>query len=100
MPAHGHGLSLLELLVALSIMVILAAIAAPASREYLRNCQRSAVVNAVVHAIHAARASAANSGTPVVLCGTEDLMFRKAALPSESDLHHLSVLGPSLVILE
>ncbi len=73
MPAHGHGLSLLELLVALSIMVILAAMAAPSFREYLRNCQRSAVVNAVVHAIHAARTSAASSGTPVVLCGTEDL---------------------------
>lgn len=73
MPQHSHGLTLLELLACIAIAAIVAAMAAPGFGEYLGNARRTATVNALLHAIHAARAAAAARGTPEVLCGTDDL---------------------------
>lgn len=68
----GHTLS--ELLVALGLVAILAAAAAPSFAAWLLDLRRDAAVAASLHAIHVARQLAAVRGENVSLCGnrTED----------------------------
>jgi len=68
----GRGFSLIELLLALGLAAALALAGVPALREFIRDCERSAAVNGLLHAIHTARRLAALSGRQVDLCPTLD----------------------------
>ena len=68
----GRGFTLLELLLALALVAVLAAAGVPALREFIRDCQRAAAVNALLQAIHNGRRLAAVSGRLVELCPTRD----------------------------
>lgn len=70
--ARMPGFTLVELLVALAVAAVLATLAAPAFAGYLRDLQQAAVLNALAHAVHAARAMGAAAGQPVGLCGSRD----------------------------
>jgi type IV fimbrial biogenesis protein FimT len=68
----ARGFTLVEMLVAMALLATLATLAAPGLGEYLRNCRRAATVNALSHAIHAARGLASARGQAVVLCPSAD----------------------------
>jgi type IV fimbrial biogenesis protein FimT len=68
----ARGFTLVELLVAMALLATLATLAAPGFGEYLRNCRRAVTVNALSHAVHAARALAAARGDAVRLCTSTD----------------------------
>jgi type IV fimbrial biogenesis protein FimT len=66
------GFTLLEMLVALAVLALVGLLATPSLRDYLRDCQRAATVNAIAHAVHTARALAGSTGQSVELCATTD----------------------------
>jgi type IV fimbrial biogenesis protein FimT len=66
------GTTLLELLVALTIIAILGTIAAPSLANLRRNAVLTAVVNDVVHSIHLARSEAIKRNAVVSICRTRD----------------------------
>ncbi len=68
----SHGVTLVELLVVMSIMAMLSAIAIPSMGQLARSTQRTAAVNAFLHAIYFARSEAIKRHTVVVLCKTID----------------------------
>ena len=70
--ARTPGFTLAELLVALAVAALLAALAAPAFAGYLRDLQQAAVLNALAHAVHGARSMGVAAGQPVALCGSSD----------------------------
>jgi type IV fimbrial biogenesis protein FimT len=63
-----RGFSLLELMVALAIAAILITVGGAALRETTLNARRTAALNGLLRAVHAARAEALRSGREVVLC--------------------------------
>jgi len=66
------GFTVVELLVGLGIAAVLATLAAPGFTAYLRDCRQAATLNALLHAVHMARALAGTLGRPVRLCGSMD----------------------------
>ncbi|KAG0188759.1 hypothetical protein DFQ28_004413 [Apophysomyces sp. BC1034] len=50
--AYGHGMTLVEIVIALALVAIMATYALPTYREYMRRGMRVAAVNAVYHAAH------------------------------------------------
>ena len=68
----GRGFTLIELLLALTLVAALATASVPALRSFIRDCERTATVNALLQAIHTARRLAALSGCHVDLCPTRD----------------------------
>lgn len=69
--AH-RGVTLIELLVALAIVAILGAIAAPTFRDLALNSARTATVNDFFHALFLARSEAIKRGQIVSLCPSAD----------------------------
>jgi type IV fimbrial biogenesis protein FimT len=67
-----RGWTLFELLVALTVLAIVTAWAAPAFDTWALDSRRTADINALVLAIQLARSEAAKRGRPVVLCSTAD----------------------------
>lgn len=68
----AKGFTLLEMLSALAVLTLVGLLATPSLRDYLRDCQRAATVNAVTHAVHTARALAGALGQSVELCASTD----------------------------
>ncbi len=68
----GRGFTLIELSIALSLAALLAIVAIPGMREFLRDCEQSTTVSALLQAIHGARRLAAMSGRAVDLCPTRN----------------------------
>lgn len=66
------GFTLWELLIALGVCGVLAAVAAPSFRTMMLDARRTADVNAFVGAVQLARSEAAKRARPVVLCKTAD----------------------------
>jgi type IV fimbrial biogenesis protein FimT len=56
----------------MALLATLATLATPGFGEYLRNCRRTATVNALSHTIHAARTLASVRGQAVRLCPSAD----------------------------
>ena len=67
-PHNAAGITLAELLIAIGVTAILAAIAAPNFAAVLRTNARSAAVNEFVHSLLLARSTAATSANSVAIC--------------------------------
>ena len=67
-----RGYTLLELVAALALVAILAAIAYPGFAVLLLDSRRDAAVTIAVHAVHAARQFAAARGESMQLCGSRN----------------------------
>ena len=65
---RSQGLTLVEMLCAVALAGLVAAMAAPSFATALANARRTRAVNDFVHAIHLARTAAAEAGRPAVLC--------------------------------
>jgi type IV fimbrial biogenesis protein FimT len=69
---YESGLTLLELLATLALGAILLGIAVPSFENLLLESRMVTAVNALVHAVHLARAAAIQQMRPVVVCRTRD----------------------------
>src|SRR5690349_14003218 len=80
-----RGLTLLELLCALSIAAVALTAGVPAFRSFVLDAQLTADVNGWVLAVQIARSEAAKRGRPVIVCKTDDT-YRcgGAALPTDA----------------
>ncbi len=67
-----RGLTLIELITALAVLGVLAALAVPTFTELLLDSRRSASVNALVGAVQLARSEAVKRTRPVTVCKTAD----------------------------
>ncbi len=72
MDGSEHGLTLLEMLLALAITATLAAVAVPLCRSLLLEAHMVGAVNGLVHALHLARTAAASGAREVVVCRSLD----------------------------
>lgn len=70
--AHPHGVSLIELMVALAILAILAVVAVPSFVTTLQGARISNGVNALVGDLQLARSEAMQRGLPVSVCVSSD----------------------------
>jgi type IV fimbrial biogenesis protein FimT len=66
------GFTLIELMVTLTVLGILVSLAMPAMADVLRNNRRTVLVNELLASLMLARADAARSGQPVVVCAVND----------------------------
>lgn len=64
------GFTILELMVAVTVTAILAAIAVPTMRDYLRNSRLTSASNDLLHSLAVARAEAIKRQTNTIVCGT------------------------------
>jgi type IV fimbrial biogenesis protein FimT len=69
---EGRGFTIIELLLALTLAAAVAVAGVPSLREFLRDCERTATVQALLQAVHSARRLAALSGGRVELCPTRN----------------------------
>lgn len=67
-----RGMTAIELLVTLSIVAILTAMAVPAFRDFLQNNRAAEQSNALVGALALARNEAVTRGIPVSVCASSD----------------------------
>jgi type IV fimbrial biogenesis protein FimT len=67
-----NGLTLVELLLALSLVAIVSTLAAPNFTAFVRSSDRAVAVNDFLHAIYFARTEAIKRATVVSLCKTRD----------------------------
>lgn len=68
----NSGFTLIELMVAISVLAILLAVGVPSMIDFLQNNRRAAAVNSLVSDLQQARNSAATLGLRVVLCHSDD----------------------------
>lgn len=72
MPGKPKGFTLTELLVALSLLTVLAAFALPSFRSLLGGSEMTATANTLVHSLQLARSEAIKRSQPVALCTSND----------------------------
>lgn len=70
--AHFKGLTLLELLVALALLILVTAIAAPPLKDWYQNHQTRRLQIQLLHSLRLARNEAVASGNRVTLCPAAD----------------------------
>lgn len=63
-----NGFTLIEIMVAISVLAILMSVGVPSMVDFARNNRRAAAVNALVTDIQQARGDAASAGVDTVLC--------------------------------
>ncbi len=68
MTPRQHGVTLLELMVTLSIMVILMTVAVPSFQDLIRSNRLSGITTEFMGRINYARSEAVKRGIPVTLC--------------------------------
>ena len=66
---NERGFTLIELMLALIVLGVLAAIAVPSFKQYTANARVSAATNGLASALARARSEALLRGTPVSVCG-------------------------------
>lgn len=72
MKNRQAGVTLIELMTALGILGILAAIAVPSFREYTRNARVQAASNDLFTSLSLARSESLRRGQPVAVCSSTD----------------------------
>ena len=72
MQTRNQGFSLFELMIGLSIMSVLVALAVPSFQDYGRSTRVIATQNEVVTALNFARNEAIRRSTPVTVCATSN----------------------------
>lgn len=68
----SSGFTLIELMVTLTVLAILVSLGMPAMADVVRNNRRTTLVNELLASLMLARADAARSGQPVIVCGVDD----------------------------
>ena len=68
MKIRSRGVTLIELLTALSVLAVLMAIAAPSFRQFTANSRTTAATNQLVTALNIARSEALRRSSDVVVC--------------------------------
>lgn len=68
----SHGVTVLELMIAMAILAIVSTLAVPGFISLHRNAERSAAVNSFIHALYLARSEAIKRGAVVSLCKSID----------------------------
>lgn len=86
-PARRHGFSLIELLVAVSVIAILMAVAIPNFTIWIRNAQVRAVADALQSSVRLAQAEAQRRNVSVVLFRTTDTACAPNATANASGMH-------------
>ncbi len=66
--ADARGVTLMELLIALTLVAIVLGFGAPSFREIALNAHRAEQVNGLVRTLHLARSTAITRALPVVIC--------------------------------
>ena len=70
-PARrGRGLTLVELMVALAVLVILLTVAVPGMRNFVKNNRLTAAANDLAVSMALARSEAVRRGRPVTVCSS------------------------------
>ncbi|MGH8174688.1 MAG: GspH/FimT family pseudopilin [Steroidobacter sp.] len=69
---NAHGVTLIEMLTALTVISVIGALAMPSFGNLLRDAQRTAAVNDFFHALFLARSESIKRGVVVSLCKTQD----------------------------
>jgi type IV fimbrial biogenesis protein FimT len=75
MPAmrkRGHGFTLIELMMAITVLGILLGLAIPAFRDIIRNNRVTSQTNEFVGALNYARSEALKRSNPVAVCSSTD----------------------------
>jgi type IV fimbrial biogenesis protein FimT len=70
MRTSQQGLTLLELMVAVSVLAVLAGMAAPSFREFSSNTRVTATHNDLITSLNLARSEALRRGVPVTVCAS------------------------------
>lgn len=67
-PRYRHGLTLIELIIALAIMAIILTLAAPSFAALLQDTRLTTTVNSLVSTLQHARSEAIKRGISIVVC--------------------------------
>ncbi len=67
---RGRGLTLIELMVALAVLVILLTVAVPGMRNFVKNNRLTAAANDLAASMALARSEAVRRGRPVTVCSS------------------------------
>jgi len=79
MKTNSAGFTLLELMVALTVLALLLGIGVPSFRDFVRNSRMTAAANDIVTDFSIARSEAVKRRVPVTLCKSQDLATCDAA---------------------
>jgi type IV fimbrial biogenesis protein FimT len=72
MKHRSRGMTLLELMMAVSVVAILTAIAVPGFRQFMSNSRTTATTNDLVSALNLARSEALRRASNAVVCASDD----------------------------
>lgn len=72
MKKNARGVTLLELMTALTVLGVLVAISAPAFRQFTADSRTTAAINDLVSALNLARSEALRRSAPAVTCSSDD----------------------------
>jgi type IV fimbrial biogenesis protein FimT len=70
MRTRQQGLTLLELMIAVSVLAVLAGIAAPSFRDFTNNTRVTTTSNDLITSLNLARSEALKRGVPVTVCAS------------------------------
>lgn len=70
-PPRQSGFTVIELMITVTILAVLAAVAIPSFGNMIQNSRRTATVNELIANLMLARSEAAKSGQAVVICGVD-----------------------------
>jgi type IV fimbrial biogenesis protein FimT len=70
--SRARGFTIIELMIAITIVGVMAAFAIPAFGDVIDNNRRTVIVNELLSNLMLARAEAAKTGSAVVICGATD----------------------------
>jgi len=82
---HAEGVTLIELLVALSVAAIVLTLGIPAFTDFLASNRMTAAANDVVSAMHLARSEAIKRRVPVTFCASDNALAPNPACSAGSN---------------